>query len=56
MVFSLLGQRSDEKPESAIRVLEITNAILHEMASKVYMSTTIHIYTSDPFVRNCKLF
>ena len=35
MVFSLLGQRSDDKPERAILFLEFTNAILHEMASKV---------------------
>ncbi|KXG19297.1 jasmonate O-methyltransferase isoform X1 [Sorghum bicolor] len=34
MVFSLLGHRSDDKPESAILLLEFTNAILHEMASK----------------------
>lgn len=45
MVFSLLGHRSDDKPESAILLLEFTNAILHEMASKVlYMSTITYAY------------
>jgi len=57
MVFSVLGQRFDDKPESAILFLEFTNAILHEMASKVlyivhkkgtlYMSTITHMQLLD---------
>jgi len=44
MFFSVLGQRFDDEPESAILFLEFTNAILHEMASKVlYMSTITHM-------------
>ena len=48
MVFSHLGQRFNDKPESAILFLEFTNAILHEMASKVpYMSTITHMQLLD---------
>ena len=52
MVFSLLGQRSDDdKPESAILFLEFTNAILHEMASKVlYMSTITYAYAVTRYI------
>ena len=51
MVFSLLGQRSDDKPERAILFLEFTNAILHEMASKVlYMSTITYAYAVTRYI------
>ena len=44
MVFSLLGQ-------SAILFLEFTNAILHEMASKVlYMSTITYAYAVTRYI------
>lgn len=34
LVFSLLGQRPDDKPENALQLFEFINAVLHEMASK----------------------
>lgn len=45
MVFSLIGQRSDDKPESAIQSSEFTNATLHEMASKVLLYIYVKLST-----------
>ena len=51
MFFSVLGQRFDDKPESAILFLEFTNAILHEMASKVLcMSTITYAYAVTRYI------